>query len=140
MVRAHEWGADYNLVNPVRQLELLARLNVQLRKQDPADEEAPVVCGAFRLDPSTFQLAHGSREIGLTLVEGRIMQYLMQNAGHVVTHARLAEAVWGEDHPGALESLRVYIRHLREKLEEDPSSPKLILTKVGVGYMLAKQV
>ena len=68
------------------------------------------------------------------------MQYLMRNAGHVVTHSRLAESVWGEDHPGALDSLRVYIRHLREKLEEDPSNPKLILTKVGVGYMLAKQV
>jgi len=140
MVRGLEWGADDYVVKPFRQLELLARLKVQLRRQAPADEEAPVTYGALRLDPSTFQLNFGGREIGLTLVEGRIMQYLMRNAGHVVTHSRLAESVWGEDHPGALDSLRVYIRHLREKLEEDPSNPKLILTKVGVGYMLAKQV
>ena len=66
------------------------------------------------------------------------MRYLMQNAGHVVTHSRLGEVIWGEDYPGATESLRVYIRHLREKLEVDPSNPKLILTKVGVGYLLAK--
>jgi two-component system KDP operon response regulator KdpE len=55
----------------------------------------------------------------------------------VVTHSKLAEAVWGEDHLEATDSLRVYIRHLREKLEADPSNPKLILTKVGVGYILA---
>jgi two-component system KDP operon response regulator KdpE len=140
MVRGLEWGADDYVVKPFRQLELLARLKVQLRRRDPADEEAPVVCGALRLDPTTFQLTYGGRDIGLTLVEGRIMQHLMQNAGHVVTHSRLAEAVWGEDHPGALDSLRVYIRHLREKIEEDSSSPKLILTKVGVGYMLSRQV
>jgi two-component system KDP operon response regulator KdpE len=140
MVRGLEWGADDYVVKPFRQLELLARLKVQLRRRDPADEEAPVVCGALRLDPTTFQLTYGGRDIGLTLVEGRIMQYLMQNVGNIVTHSRLAEAVWGEDHPGALDSLRVYIRHLREKIEEDSSSPKLILTKVGVGYMLSKQV
>jgi len=140
MVRGLEWGADDYVVKPFRQLELLARLKVQLRRRDPADEEAPVVCGALRLDPTTFQLTYGGRDIGLTLVEGRIMQYLMQNVGNIVTHSRLAEAVWGEDHPGALDSLRVYIRHLREKIEEDSSSPKLILTKVGVGYMLSRQV
>ncbi len=66
------------------------------------------------------------------------MQHLMRNAGHVSTHARLAEAVWGEDYPGALDSLRVYIRYLREKLEADPSNPKMILTKSGVGYSLAR--
>jgi two-component system KDP operon response regulator KdpE len=140
MVKGLEWGADDYVAKPFRQLELLARLKVQLRKQAPTDEEAPITVGSLRLDPATFQLTYGGREISLTLVEGRIMQYLMQNAGHVVTHSRLAEAVWEEDHPGAVDSLRVYIRHLREKLESDASNPKLIITKVGVGYMLAKPV
>ena len=71
-------------------------------------------------------------------LQGRIMYHLMQNVGQVVTHSKLAEDVWGEDHPGATDSLRVYIRHLREKLEADPGNPQLILTKVGIGYMLAK--
>lgn len=140
MVKGLEWGADDYVVKPFRQLELLARLKVQLRKQIPPGEEAPIICGSLRLDPSTYQLTYGGKEISLTIVEGHIMQYLMQNAGHVITHSRLAEAVWEEDHPGAVDSLRVYIRYLREKLEEDPSHPQLILTKVGIGYLLAKSV
>jgi two-component system KDP operon response regulator KdpE len=138
MVKGLEWGADEYVVKPFRQLELLARLKVQLRKQTSPDEEAPIICGPLRLDPSTFQLTHGGKEISLTIVEGRIIEHLMRNAGHVVTHTRLAEAVWGEDYPGAIDSLRVYIRYLRQKLEADPSHPKLILTKAGVGYSLAK--
>ena len=137
IIRGLEWGADDYVVKPFRQLELLSRLKVQLRKQISPDQEAPVVCGPLRLDPSTFQLKYGGKEISLTLIEGRMMYHLMRNAGHVVIHSRLAEAVWGEDHPGATDSLRVYIRHLREKLEADPGNPKLILTKVGVGYILA---
>jgi two-component system KDP operon response regulator KdpE len=137
IIRGLEWGADDYVIKPFRQLELLSRLKVQLRRQISPDQEAPVVCGPLRLDPSTFQLKYGAKEVSLTLIEGRMMYHLMRNAGHVVTHSRLAEAVWGEDHPGATDSLRVYIRHLREKLEADPGNPKLILTKVGVGYILA---
>jgi two-component system KDP operon response regulator KdpE len=137
IIRGLEWGADDYVIKPFRQLELLSRLKVQLRRQISPDQEAPVVCGPLRLDPSTFQLKYGAKEISLTLIEGRMMYHLMRNAGHVVIHSRLAEAVWGEDHPGATDSLRVYIRHLREKLEADPGNPKLILTKVGVGYILA---
>lgn len=137
IIRGLEWGADDYVIKPFRQMELLSRLKVQLRRQISPDQEAPVVCGPLRLDPSTFQLKYGAKEISLTLIEGRMMYHLMRNAGHVVIHSRLAEAVWGEDHPGATDSLRVYIRHLREKLEADPGNPKLILTKVGVGYILA---
>jgi two-component system KDP operon response regulator KdpE len=140
MVRGLELGADDYIVKPFRQLELLARLKAQLRRQIPPDEEAPIVCGPLRLDPSTFELTYGGKQISLTLIEGRIMRYLMQNAGHVVTHSRLGEVIWGEDYPGAIDSLRVYIRHLREKLESDPSNPRLILTKVGIGYFLAKPI
>jgi two-component system response regulator VicR len=138
MVRGLEWGADDYIVKPFRQLELLARLKAQLRSQVPPDEEAPIICGPLRLDPSTFELTYGGKQISLTLIEGRIMRYLMQNVGRVITHSRLGEVIWGEDYPGAIDSLRVYIRHLREKLETDPSDPKLILTKVGIGYLLAK--
>jgi len=137
IIKGLEWGADDYIVKPFRQMELLSRLKVQLRKQVSPDQEAPVICGPLRLDPSTFQLTYGGREISLTLIEGRIMFHLMQNAGRVVTHSRLVEVIWGEDHPAATESLRVYIRRLREKLEADPGNPKLILTKVGVGYILA---
>jgi two-component system KDP operon response regulator KdpE len=138
LVKGFELGADDYVVKPFRQLELMARLKAQVRRKVATDEEGPIVSGSLRLDPSTYQLTYGSRDISLTLVEGRIMCHLMENAGHVVTHSQLAEEVWGEDHSGTVDTLRVYIRHLREKLEDDPGNPKLILTKVGIGYMLAK--
>ena len=62
----------------------------------------------------------------------------MKNTGHVVTHSSLAEAVWGDDYPGAADSLKVHIRRLREKIETDPSHPQFILTKTGVGYSLTQ--
>jgi DNA-binding response OmpR family regulator len=62
----------------------------------------------------------------------------MRNAGRVLDYVNIAEAVWGDLYPGADDNLRVYIRHLREKIEKDPNHPKLILTKIGVGYYLQK--
>ncbi|MFC2027172.1 ATP-binding protein [Chloroflexota bacterium] len=141
MIRGLELGANDYITKPFRKKELLSRLKVQLRNRMSTREESPIICGSLCLDPTTFQLTYGGREISLTVVEGRIMQQLMTNAGHVTTHARLAEAVWGDDHNdsrGTVESLRVYIRYLRRKLEVDSSKPRLILTKSGVGYSLAK--
>jgi len=62
----------------------------------------------------------------------------MENAGRAVTHSALAQAVWGEDYPDATDALKVHILRLRQKLEEDSSQPKLILTRTGMGYLLAK--
>jgi len=134
--RGLDRGANDYIAKPFRKLELLSRLKAQLRKQVHPDEEAPIVCGSLRLDPSTYQLTYGSKEISLTAVEGRILENLMRNAGHVTTYSRLTEAVWGEDCPGAIESLRVYIGYLRAKLEIDPKKPRIIRTKAGVGYSL----
>jgi two-component system KDP operon response regulator KdpE len=138
VTRGLDCGANDYITKPFRKLELLSRLKAQIRKQAHPDEEAPIVCGTLRLDPSTYQLTYGTREISLTVVEGRILEHLMRNAGHVTTYSRLTEAVWGEDYPGAIESLRVYIGYLRAKLETDPKKPKLIRTKAGVGYSLIK--
>jgi two-component system KDP operon response regulator KdpE len=92
----------------------------------------------LKLDPSSGQLFYGEREINLTPTEGSIMHHLMKNAGRVVTHSGLAEAVYGVDYPDAADSLRVHIRRLRTKLESDAGDPKMILTRAGVGYLLAK--
>lgn len=139
IVKGLEWGADDYIVKPFRQLELLSRVQVQLRRQSSLDEAAPLICGQIRFDPSLRQLRYGEKEVSLTATESQILYQLMRNAGRVVTHAAVAEGVWGVDYPGAIDSLKVYIRRLREKLEEDPSHPKLILTKAGIGYSLAKQ-
>ncbi len=137
VVKGLEWGADDYIVKPFRQLELLARVKALIRRQAPAEEEN-LASGPLHLETSSG-IAHVSgREVTLTITESRILAHLMRNAGHVVTHSSLAEAVWGNDYPGAADSLKVHIRRLREKIEENPSKPKFVLTRAGIGYFLAK--
>ena len=97
-----------------------------------------MTCGKLVLDPTTFKLTSGKMEINLTRTEGLVLSQLMRNCGNVVSHARLAEAVWGDDYPDTIDNLKVYIRYLREKLEKDPGKPQFILTKPGIGYYIAK--
>jgi len=137
IVKGLEWGADDYITKPFRQLEFLARVKALIRRQSPEEEES-LVCGPLRLDVTSGQLYHDRKEIALTVTESHILGHLMKNAGRVVTHSSLAEAVWGDDYPGVADSLKVHIRRLREKIEADPSHPQLILTRTGVGYFLAK--
>jgi len=138
VVKGLEWGADDYIVKPCGQLELLARIKARIRDKEHFVEELPLAFGLLRFNPSTRQLLYGKREIQLTAIESHIIHYLMKNAGHVATYSRLAEDVWGDDYPGSIDSLRVHIRRLRNKLEADASHPQLILTKAGIGYFLAK--
>ena len=137
VVKGLEWGADDYITKPFRQLELLARVKSMIRRHTPA-EESILTYGHLRLEPETAQLHIDEKEIALTVTENHILGHLMKNAGHVVTHSNLAEAVWGDDYPGATDSLKVHIRRLREKIETDPGKPRIILTKTGIGYFLAK--
>lgn len=138
IVRGLEWGADDYMVKPFRQLELLSRIRALTRRVGTLAEETPLACGQLRFDPSSRQLYKGEREISITRTEGAVLYHLMKNAGQVVPYHSLAESVWGEDYPDATDSLRVYIRRLREKVEEEPSDPKIILTRAGIGYLLVK--
>jgi two-component system KDP operon response regulator KdpE len=138
IVKGLEWGADDYMIKPFRQLELLSRIKALTRRRNNSDSESPLSIGPLSFNPSTGQVHFSNNEISLTPTEGRILNHLMRNAGQVVTHSSLADAVWGEDYPGAVDSLKVYIRRLREKLESDPQQPQLILTKAGVGYLMIK--
>lgn len=138
IVKGLEWGADEYIVKPFRQLELMARVQALLRRQQVPAGEIPLVYGPFRLEQSMRKLFHGGREISLTSTEGLIFYHLMRNAEKVVTLSRLAEIVWDIDYPGAVGALRVYIRRLREKIEPDPSHSQFIHTEVGLGYILKK--
>jgi len=137
IIKGLEWGADDYVTKPFRKMELLARVKTVLRRLTPPGEESPLVCGSLRFHPSTRQFFHGYKEVILTATESNIIYHLMKKMGQVVTQSSLAEAVWGDDYPGAVDSLKVYIRRLRKKLESDPSHPNLILTRPGVGYLLA---
>ena len=137
VVQGLAWGADDYMVKPFRQLELLARVKTLIKRQKLPEEDLSISSGPLRFGDSLHDVYLGDRLINLTATEGRILYQLMKNAGRVVTYSGLAETVWGEDYPGASDSLKVYIRRLRSKLEKDPGRPKVILNRAGVGYMLA---
>lgn len=138
IVRGLELGADEYIVKPFRQMELLARVKAVMRRQEAVTEELPLTVGIMSLGPSIRDLTLKGKRINLTRTEGIVLGQLMRHIGHPVSHAILAKALWGEEYPGAAESLKVYVRHLREKIEENPSDPKLLLTRIGAGYQLAK--
>ncbi len=138
VVQGLSWGANDYVLKPFRQLELLARVRTQLRKQKPMEEDLSITFGPLHFGSSLHELRYDEKEICLTGTEGRILYRLMKNQGKVVTYSSLAEEVWGEDYPGAADSIKVYIRRLRGKLEQEPGHPQLILNKAGVGYFLAK--
>jgi two-component system response regulator VicR len=129
IVKGLEWGADDYMVKPFRQLELLSRVKALTRRGGSLIGEESLVCGKLHFNTATGQLYLGDKEINLTRTESRIIQHLMRNSGHLVTHSSLAESVWSDDYPNAAEALRVHIRHLREKLEDDPARPQIILTQ-----------
>jgi DNA-binding response OmpR family regulator len=135
IIRGLEWGADDYVTKPFRKMELLARIKTILRRQTPG-QESPLVCGALRYEPSSRRFYNLDKEIVLTGTEADILYQLMKQAGRVLSHATLAENVWGDYYPGSADTLKVHIRHLREKLEKDASHPKLILTRPGIGYSL----
>jgi len=138
IIKGLEWGADDYMIKPFRQLELLSRIKALTRRNSGAENETSITTGNLSLNPATGQLHYADKTINLTPTEGRMLQHFMRNAGQVVTHNSLAGIIWGENYPGSADSLKVYIRRLREKLESDPEQPQLILTKPGIGYILVK--
>ncbi|MFH1032649.1 MAG: response regulator transcription factor [Chloroflexota bacterium] len=138
IVKGLEWGADDYMVKPFRQLELTSRVQALTRRSGSTIKEMPLTCGQLRFSPATRQLFVDKSEINITQTEASILECLMKRKGEVVTYSQLAEVVWGSDFPESVESLRVYIRRLRQKVEKDPDRPQVIMTKSGVGYFLVK--
>lgn len=139
IVKGLEWGADDYMVKPFRQMELMSRIQALTRRTGTSIEESPLTCGQLRFLSHTKQLFNGETEIKITPTEASIMECLMKKKGQVVTYTDLAEAVWGENFSDPVDSLRVYIRRLRQKIEEDPEQPKVIINRSGVGYTLAEE-
>ncbi|TFG45924.1 MAG: response regulator transcription factor [Dehalococcoidia bacterium] len=136
IVKGLEAGADDYLVKPFRQMELLSRITALIRRSSVPGPDSAITVGELHLSSATGILNYQDREIPLTRTEEIIMSKLMQNIGSVVTYAIMAEALWSDYYPECVSALRVYIRQLRHKIEEDIDNPKIILNKHGVGYML----
>jgi DNA-binding response OmpR family regulator len=134
-------GADDYLTKPFSVEELLARVRAVIRRaQLSADSQsmsAKTTIGELEVDYVQHLVTMRGHEVALTPTEYRILAYLAQNAGRVVTQDLLLEHVWGPEYSGESHMLQVNINRLRRKIEDDHTHPRYILTKVGVGYLLA---
>ncbi len=135
-IAALDAGADDYVTKPFNSGELLARLRAALRHLQPAGTEAVVHLGHVVVDLAQRRVLKDGVEVKLTPIEYALFRLLVTHSGKVLTHRQLLIDVWGEKAVGQSHYLRVHIAHLREKLEANPSDPRLILTEPAVGYRL----
>jgi two-component system KDP operon response regulator KdpE len=136
-VRAFDLGADDYLTKPFGVGELLGRIKAVLRRcswdQSSITDER-VSRGELVVDMPRHAVTIQGRSIDLTPIEFNLLVYLMRHAGKVLSHRDILQNVWGHEYSNEVEYLRVYMGHLRQKIEADPLKPKYILTERGIGY------
>jgi two-component system KDP operon response regulator KdpE len=135
-VAALDHGADDYVTKPFSTGELLARLRVAQRHGTPAGETPLFRSRDLEVDLTARTVKRAGREVKLTATEYSLLRLLVRHAGKVLTHRQILQEVWGPNYIEQTHYLRVYVAHLREKLEADPSKPRLIATEPGVGYRL----
>jgi two-component system KDP operon response regulator KdpE len=136
-VRALDLGADDYVTKPFGMEELVARIRTALRHRLQIQGEAPIFrSGALAVDLVRRIVLLRNEPVRLSAKEYDLLRVLIAHSGKVLTHGFLLKEIWGPAHVGDVQYLRVYIRQLREKLEDDPTRPQLILTETGVGYRL----
>jgi len=135
-VAALDNGADDYVTKPFGTAELLARLRVAQRHATPAAESPIFRSGDLEVDLTARVVKLKGHDVKLTATEYALLRLFVQHAGKVLTHRQILKEVWGPNYVEQTHYLRVYIAHLREKLESDPSKPRLITTESGIGYRL----
>jgi len=136
-VAALDAGADDYLTKPFGIEELLARIRVALRHRSQIAGNAKgmvVRAGKVEVDLAGFIVRRENVEVPLTATEFKLLAYLASHAGRVLTHQMILSSVWDPAEADKIEYLRVYMRQLRKKLEDDPEQPKVLLTEPGIGY------
>ncbi len=131
-----ELGADDYITKPYSTRELLARMRAVLRRRvEPDDEAAPVLtAGEVRMDLERHTVAVRGVELPMPLKEFELLEFLMRNAGRVLTRGQLIDRVWGADYFGDTKTLDVHIKRIRSRIERVPSEPVMLVTVRGLGY------
>lgn len=133
-VAALDAGADDYLTKPFGVAELGARVRAMLRRRATDGADPVVAFGDVRVDRLHHTVERAGERAHLTPIEYRLLCLLIASAGRVLTHRQLLREVWGPGHAERSHYLRVYIGHLRQKLERDPARPRHLLTETGIGY------
>lgn len=139
-VKGLRLGADDYLTKPFSAQELLARVEAVLRRAHLSQEPQPspmMTYGNLTIDLLRRRVTIRGQEVSLTPTEYKLLSQLATHAGRVILHEDLLARVWGAEYRDELDYLRAYVHYLRQKIEDDPHHPKYILSKPGVGYMLA---
>ncbi len=139
VLRGFDVGADDFLTKPFNAKELVARVKAVLRRsyRPEAVVTSSLACGEVEIDFARRVVTVRGEPITLTRTEFELLRRLALNPNRVLSHEELLTEVWGSEYRNDLDYLRAYVRYLRRKLETDPSTPRLIVTSPGVGYMLA---
>jgi two-component system, OmpR family, KDP operon response regulator KdpE len=142
IVKGLQLGADDYVGKPFRAIEFMARVQSVLRRAQSSPyavgEEKPFQHSTLLVDFTKHEVFLGDRQVRLTPTEYQLLYHLTKNAGKVLTHRMLLGRVWGREYLDETNYLKVHIKHLRQKLEDDPSEPRYILTERTVGYKFAK--
>jgi two-component system, OmpR family, KDP operon response regulator KdpE len=138
-VAALDNGADDYVTKPFSTGELLARLRVAQRHAQPTPDTAVFRSGGVEVDLTARVVTVKGKEVKLTATEYSLLRLFVQHAGKVLTHRQILREVWGPTYVEQTHYLRVYMAHLREKLETNPAQPELFITEPGVGYRLIEK-
>jgi two-component system, OmpR family, response regulator VicR len=139
IVRGLELGANQYITKPFHQLELISRINAACNRNISPKPHSVITHERLKLYPMENVIEKDGKKIDLTHTECVILLKLIENAGTTMTYDNLAEELWEDDeYKEAAATIKVHINRLRRKLEDDPKNPKLIITKHGLGYFLAK--
>ena len=136
-----EIGADDYVTKPYSSRALIARIRAVLRRGellDSADDGSAIEVGPVRMDTDRHVITVNGEQTSLPLKEFELLEYLMRNAGRVLTRMQLIDRVWGSDYVGDTKTLDVHIKRLRAKIEKDPANPEYIQTVRGMGYKMER--
>jgi two-component system response regulator RegX3 len=136
-----EIGADDYVTKPYSSRELIARIRAVLRRgelHDGAEDGSTIEVGPVRMDTDRHVITINGETISIPLKEFELLEFLMRNAGRVLTRMQLIDRVWGSDYVGDTKTLDVHIKRLRAKIEKDPANPEYIQTVRGMGYKMER--